>query len=241
MDGQLLLICALTFVIHLIGTLAYSVRIAGTRTGRIAVSFALFNILVLISRTSNSFQAPILAKRVEENLLGGLETGWIADFRWLLLAAAFATLCGAVLIPTFQRVFGKAIESFSTRQSIPHLLLHGFSKAGVSHLRDSIRIPSRANLTQLGSATGVPVRVIGLNTIAVAVWSVGVFSALYAGYLNPELRVTSSNLSGIVNGLATILLFLLIDPHLSVLTDDVVQGKSTEASLRRTTIWMVGT
>lgn len=54
-DWQLWIIVGLTFVIHLIGTLAYSVRIAGTRTGRIAVSFSLFNILILVSRTSNSF------------------------------------------------------------------------------------------------------------------------------------------------------------------------------------------
>ena len=47
MDPQLLLICCLTFVIHLIGTLAYSVRIAGVRTSRIAVSLALFSLLAL--------------------------------------------------------------------------------------------------------------------------------------------------------------------------------------------------
>jgi len=46
MDIQLLFICALTFIIHLIGTLAYSVRIAGVRTKRIAVSLALFSILM---------------------------------------------------------------------------------------------------------------------------------------------------------------------------------------------------
>ena len=46
MDRGLLLIFVLTFVIHLIGTLAYSVRIAGTRTRRIAISLSLFNILV---------------------------------------------------------------------------------------------------------------------------------------------------------------------------------------------------
>jgi hypothetical protein len=56
-----LLICFLTFVIHLIGTLAYSVRIAGVRTRRIAVSFAPFSILVLVARTSNSFLGPFLA------------------------------------------------------------------------------------------------------------------------------------------------------------------------------------
>jgi hypothetical protein len=56
MDKQLLLICALTFIIHIIGTLAYSVRIAGIRTRRIAVSLALFSILMQLSRPLNSFQ-----------------------------------------------------------------------------------------------------------------------------------------------------------------------------------------
>ena len=77
MDGQLWTIVALTFIIHLIGTLAYSVRIAGTRTGRIAVSFALFNLLVLVSRTSNSFQTPLIAKRVEEDLALGRFRGGV--------------------------------------------------------------------------------------------------------------------------------------------------------------------
>ena len=84
-DPQLAVICALTFVIHLIGTLAYAVRIAGVRTQRIAVSFALFNILVLVSRTSNSFQGPFLAKRIEENIRPRRGQGLLADFRWLSL------------------------------------------------------------------------------------------------------------------------------------------------------------
>src|ERR1700691_1559773 len=104
MDLNLAIICLLTFIIHLIGTLAYSVRIAGIRTRRIAVSFALFNILVLVSRTSNSFQGPFLAKRIEANISFGGSHDLLADFRWLLLAASLATILGAVLIPTFQRI-----------------------------------------------------------------------------------------------------------------------------------------
>src|SRR5437762_11813080 len=98
MDGQLFIIFALTFVIHWIGTLAYSVRIAGVRTRRIAVSFALFNILVLVSRTSNSFQGPFLAKRVEEHLLHPAAGRPGADLRWLLRSATVATVAGAVLV-----------------------------------------------------------------------------------------------------------------------------------------------
>jgi hypothetical protein len=58
----------MTFVIHLIGILAYAVRIAGVQTRGLAVSFSLFNILILVSRTANSFQGPFLAKRVENSL-----------------------------------------------------------------------------------------------------------------------------------------------------------------------------
>src|SRR3954453_19910974 len=112
MDTHLAVICFLTFVIHLIGTLAYSVPLTGIRTRRIAVSFALFNVLVLISRTSNSFQGPFLAKRVEESLLHPVDGKLISDFRVLLLAAAGATLLGGFLIPTCQRLFSRAVLRF---------------------------------------------------------------------------------------------------------------------------------
>ena len=46
-------------------------RVAGVRTRRIAMSFALFNILVLFSRTSNSFLGPFLAKRIETRIHAG--------------------------------------------------------------------------------------------------------------------------------------------------------------------------
>jgi len=240
MDAQLALIFGLSFVIHLIGTLAYSVRVAGTRTGRIAVSFALFNVLVLISRTSNSFQAPLLAKRVEDNLLAGVVNNQAGDFRWLLLAATIATVVGAILTPTFQRLFSKAVTSFSIHRSVYRVLLHGLSKGGVAHLKESVRLPSRDTVAALRSRQGVSIRVAALNAVAVAIWSVGVFAALYAGYLNPDLRLTAGNLSSVVNGLATILLFVVIDPHLSIVTDDVVEGKASEGVLRRTVVWMVG-
>src|SRR6186713_2017102 len=110
MDTGLLILCALTFVIHLIGTLAYSVRIAGTRTRRIALSLSLFNILILVSRTSNSFQAPLLAKRVESQLLVD-STASTMDFRVLLLSATLATIVGALLIPTCQRVLARWVTA----------------------------------------------------------------------------------------------------------------------------------
>jgi hypothetical protein len=240
MDTQLIILCLLTFVIHLIGTLAYAVRIAGVRTGRIAVSFALFNILVLVSRTSNSFQGPFLAKRIEGNIQFGITHGLLVDFRWLLISATLATLVGALLIPTFQRIFSRAVRHFQVNRSVPQLLMRGLFKGGLSQLRDVATLPAPANVSQMRIGHGISYGVILLNVVAVALWTIGVFASLYAGYLNPELRVTSSTLSSVVNGVATIMMFVFIDPHMSVMTDDVVEGKVSEPNFRRAIVWLVG-
>ncbi|SDI75181.1 lipid II flippase Amj family protein [Paraburkholderia phenazinium] len=240
MDTQLLIICALTFVIHVIATLAYAVRIAGVRTRRIAVSFALFGIIALVSRTANSFQGPFLAKRVEEDLARHIEQGMLGDFRLLLLAATLATIVGALLNPTFQRYFSRAVVHFQAHRSLPQLALHVFSRGGIAYIRHGARLPSRTNVTQLSSGSGVSGKVIVLNVLAMALWTVGVFASLYAGFLKPELRVTCSNLSSVINGVATIVLTVIIDPQISVMTDDVIEGRVTENRFRRAITTLIG-
>jgi len=118
MDTQLLVICGLTFVIHVIATLAYAVRIAGVRTRRIAVSFSLFGIIALVSRTANSFQGPFIAKRVELDIAHHMEHGLLSDFRLFLLTATVASTVGAFLIPTFQRYFSRC-RSLSSKSLDP--------------------------------------------------------------------------------------------------------------------------
>ena len=200
MDTQLVVICLLTAGINLIGTLAYAARIAGVRTRRIAMSFALFNILVLVSRTSNSFLGPFLAKRIEARIADGGGEALLFDFRMILTAATLAVALGIALVPTGQRLFARAIGYFQAR--------------------------------------GVGWGVLAANCLAQALITVGVLASLYAGYLTPEFRVTASQLSSVINGVATILLFALIDPQLSVMTDDVVEGRVSETMFRRTIVWI---
>lgn len=240
MDGQLFLLCFLTFVIHLVGTLAYSVRIAGVRTRRIAVSFALFSMLVLISRTSNSFLGPFLAKRVESNLTGPNAVNLLADFRWLLVSASIATIAGALMIPTFQRVFCRAVLHFQAHRSVPKLMLHAFFKGGISYIRDAASLPAAKNVTAVHSGHGVSVSITAMNIVATALWTVGVFAALYASVLDPSVRVTSSTLSSIINGGATVMMAVFIDPHMSGMTDDVIEGKVSESQFRKAVVWLVG-
>ncbi|WP_086606803.1 lipid II flippase family protein [Erythrobacter donghaensis] len=238
MDTELLLICGLTAVINLIGALAYAARIAGVRTGRIALSFALFNVLLLVSRTSNGFLGPFLAKRIETALAesGGEALLW--DLRLVLLSAALAVALGIALVPTGQRLFAAGISFFQARRSTTLLLLRSVTPAGLHTIRDSVALPKAETLRSLKGPRGVSWPVLIANAAAQGLLAVGVLASLYAGYLVPEFRVTASQMTAIVNGFATILLFALIDPQISALTDDVVDGSVSEATFRRAMIWV---
>ena len=100
--------------------------------------------------------------------------------------------------------------------------------------------PSRPTLAGLGSWRGIPPRVVIANVVVVAVACTATLSSLAAGYLHPELRATASTLTGVANGAATVLLYLLVDPYLARLTDDVASGTQPEGQFRRVVSHMVG-
>jgi len=143
------------------------------------------------------------------------------------------------LIPTFQRLFSKAVLRFSIEKSIPKLLLYSFTKSGIKHIKQELALPDKKNFNISLDLNEFPVKIFIYNVIAVAILTTGVLSSLYAGYITPELRTTSSTLSSIVNGFATILMFIFVDPYLSALTDDVVLGKFSEVKFRKVIRFMI--
>lgn len=240
MDRSLLIICLLTIVINMIGALAYAARIAGVRTRRIAMSFALFNALVLVSRLSNGFLAPLVAKRVENGLSRGTGEFLEADFRIMMLATTVGVILGVVLVPAAQRVMSRVIEGMQHRRSLAKVALRTFTPAGLRTLRDAATLPKIGKPASFAPPREVGWGVLAANCFAQAILVVGVLASIYAGYLEPEFRVTASQLSALINGFATILLFLVIDPQLSILTDDVVDGKVSEPAFRRSIVWISG-
>ena len=231
----------LTFVIHLITTLSYSVRLVGTRTGKIFIAASLFNILALSSRVASSAQGPLLANYVEGELVTSSLQMATTNFRWILFSTTMATVVSIAIMPTFQRSFAKAVEGFDIYRSVPRLMLHGFSKSGIYHLRTSVAVPSPTRLGNWRAVRRLPFRLLIVNTLLEAVFIVGAFAALYAGYLEPELRLTAVSLSPLITGIATIVLFVFINPYLSILTDDVLKGDASQLFLTRIVALLVST
>lgn len=240
MDFQLLAICLLTGAINLIGALAYAARIAGVRTKRIAMSFALFNVLILVSRLANGFLGPLLAKRVENDIALGTGANLKWDFHLMLASASAAVFIGILLVPTAQRLFAISIEKLNRSRSLAKVLLRSASPSGVRIMYRSLSFPRLRFSAAFAKPDELGWGIVIANCLAQAVLAVGVFASIYAGYLNPEYRVTASQLSSVINGFATILLFAFIDPHLSVITDDAADGRVSDASFRRVIMWISG-
>lgn len=55
-----------------------------------------------------------------------------------------------------------------------------------------------------------------VNMIITAIYTIGVLSALYAALIAPEIASTAMMASGLINGIATILLVIFIDPKICV-------------------------
>jgi hypothetical protein len=237
MSTQIIIVILLTFLINLITTLSYSVRIVGIRTGRIAISFSLFNILVLISRTAYGFQAPLLANTVEKHIKSGIFSN-ISDFRWIIVSCTIATIIGGFLIPSFQRILSIAVLKFSETKSVPRVIFRSFSREGFTQFKNNLAWPKSQNL-KIDFIHGFPWKVFWMNVFAVAIITIGVLSSIYAGYLNPDFRTTASSLSAIINGVSTVLMFIFIDPFLSAMTDDVVLGKCSEVTFRKFIVYMI--
>lgn len=236
MNIQIVIVLVLNLIISIIGTLAYSVRLVGVRTGKIAITYSVFNILSLISRVAITFQAPILTKYIENNLNTG---NVVYIFNSIILVSGAATVIGAFLIPTFQRIFYRGVLRFSIDKSIPKLLIHSFSKTGINYMKECVAIPVSTNITKI-KYKKLPVKIIIFNIIAVSLLTVGSIAPIYAGSIAPELRATCITLSSIINGTATVLMSIFIDPHLSIMTDEVMEGKCAEEDFRSCVVAMVG-
>ena len=110
-----------------------------------------------------------------------------------------------------------------------------YIKRGFKH----IHMPSFAYLKGI-SWRDIPLKLFIINVLITAIYTIGVLSALYAALLAPERGATAMMASGLINGVATILLIIFIDPKISILADDVINQRGSYLSLKRASVMMMG-
>lgn len=236
---KLILISLFVFIIHSIDTLAYAVRLSGARVKLLASALSLFNLMVIVSRMANMMQQPFTGSLIDNapkvDTLEFVEH----QYRVIIGSSTLGTIMGILLLPTFISLFSRAIIHLSDeRGSIPALIKKGFTiefiKRGVKH----IHLPSLTYLKDI-RFKDIPIRLFVINMLITAIYTIGVLSALFASLLAPERASTSIMASGLINGIATILLTIFIDPKISILADDVINQRGSYTNLKGVSLMMV--
>lgn len=239
MTLHLLELTILTLIVHLIDTLAYSVRLNSVKNGKFALSISLFNIFVLVSRTANMFQAPLVGGLIGISILKHQDP--LSDIRLVILSATMGTFVGIVLIPTFLKLFSKAVDKLEEKGSVPSIIVEALSINNIKRIVKSTTRPRKIMLLSLRFRE-IPKRFLILNTIITAIYTIGVIAAYYAAFfVDEKFRLAASASSGMINGLATILLTLLVDPQSAIITDQALRGKRPYGDVKALVIMLIGT
>jgi len=257
-----LVIVILTLVVHLISTLAYSVRVAGVRTRRLLTAFSLYNIIYLLASVSNTIQAPLLTSVMEHGIKAVLMDAGITgsaeqliyheayreqlsllagQIRLVIVASTFGTLLGAALIPVFIRIFIRAIRLFEEKGSVAG----AFLKLAASFLQRGERPVRRHSLLSFtsirklaGKKLSIPINFLLANIVVTGLYTTGVLSALYAGAMFPDFRSTAAMLAAMVNGIATVLGAVVVEPAAASITDEALRGDRDETDVKQMAFYM---
>ena len=227
MLSSLIIVLVLTMIIHTAETLSYAIRFAGVKLNKIAVALSLTGIILLVSRTANLIQAPLTAKLVDYAKVVP-SFSLLRDLRIILLASSVGTIVAIALFPTFVNIFGRIIQKLEVAGSLPRLI----TSVNIGQLKNTKHYlrPPTLKLYQF-RYLGIPKRLIIINVFVTAFYTVGVLSSLFAAYLVPDLSTTASQASGIINGLATIMLTIFIDPQLGLIMDKAMNDDEAKQEL----------
>ncbi len=228
------IVCFFTFIIHMTEALAYSMRLAGVRTRQIAIAMAFVTSTLLISRLSNMVQAPLLGAMVDFSILDGSQDAIVqleSHFRLIIFAAFCGAIMGGVLTPTMVRLFQFAIRRFLSVGSLPRVVGHALRPSSLVKIIKQIRVP-RLSMRRSLSLSGIPKQFLILNIFVTSIYCIGVLCSLLAGAYNPQFRSTAIQLSGIINGMATIMFTIFVDPSGARVTDQAINGHRPEKDVR---------
>lgn len=239
MDRHIYELMAVTFVINLIDTLAYSIRLNSVKSKQFALSTSLFNVIALVSRTANTLQGPLIGGLIDYSIVTHSDP--IDEIRKVILASTVGTMAGIALIPTFLKIFSKAVERLELEGSVPSIVIQALSISNIKRMAKSATIPTWEMISSI-RFRGIPKRLLILNVVITGVYTVGVLSAYYsATMVAPQYRLSVSASSGLINGVASILLSLFIDPKSAIITDQAMRGDRPYTDVKALVILLIGT
>ena len=242
-SGKLIGAMVITAIVQGVTIGAYAARLAGVQTHRIATSISLYNLFMTVGRLATLFSVFFIAPLSDaagnaSSLLQGNPAElavWQHVFEWQLRLIVFGGTLGmivcTILLPMFTYLFRRGVRSFELRGSVPHAVAQLLKPKNIIEVMRSERLPSVREVLAFDWRS-VPRRLLISNILVTAVYSIGVQAAFLASVFDPTVARTATSLSGVINGIGTILFTLFVDPTSSMITDQAIHGRRTVEEVR---------
>jgi hypothetical protein len=213
----------LTFIIHIIDTFAYSVRLNSVKSGLFALSATFFNLFYLISLIAHTLQAPLLGGLMDSSLSQSIDP--LPGIRQVIWVASAGTFLGIILTPTFLKNFYRAVNNLERTGSVSSVVIDALKFRSLRRFLENITLPAKEMVNHLPYHK-IPADLIILNVLVTGVYTIGVMAAYYAALLVvAQHRLAASASAGIINTAANIIFMLFIDPKSSIITDQALRGQ----------------
>ncbi len=174
---------------------AYSARLAGARSGRVATAISLFNIFATTSRFAQMLYTPMLGALSDHAVPATLSTyEW--QLRFIIFSGTAGAVIGTLAIPTFVMFYLRAIRSLERNGSIPKAALAIFRPATVAAVIGEVKFSMATRWRDI-SFKHVPKDILVLNVLVTAVYGAGIVAAAYASVLQPAAARTAVLSSGL--------------------------------------------
>lgn len=230
------LLCLITALTFMLDTLAYSLRLVIYRNQQYTLTASTFNMISLVAKTVIVFQMPLLGVLLDVSINGNRDPLW--DFRLILIWGAVGVLGAIAALPWFIPLFAKLVDCVSEDGSYWKALRVIWKRRhavqGVVSAKRNL-FPSKEDWISLWSQRSV----LLLHGIITAIYAVGLLSAYYAAYLHPSHRMSLAGFSGVINGFATIMMTLVLEPRIAVITDRALKGETDYSYLKGTVMALV--
>ncbi len=235
-DKRFIIVFFITVFIYFLAAVASPLRFAGIKMGLLSTSFSFFNVLSLISRLANLLQTPFLGSMVDiafkTNQLDQLKI----KLHLIIVASSLGYILGFFFFSTFEKIFYKWLEIFDKQKSLLRTFFYFFDFRTWIFIFRSLSLP-RFGLDMV-YLKRVPLLIWVSSTLISAFWTTGVLSAMYASVIVPEFARTATILSGVINGVATILFTIFLDPIIANITDKVYNS-SEKIEYLYNVVWAV--
>lgn len=197
----MLLVVASFSAIHLLEFLSYYARVAGSLAGKPVTGYAIQNATTTVTRFFYLALMPMLGFLIDRSLPR-------AHYLYMGLAALFGAAVLSLLAFGLRRYWIALLTNFITRHEdrprVTPAELRGELDAGRHH---------------------APASIAPLAAAVFLCYALGVLLSYYFALVFHDYRSTISQLSGIINGAATVLLTFILEPRIARIVDSHAPGR----------------